>query len=74
MAATLYTLHVPPIPWDTVGLDYLTHVSVSNGFDNVLIVVDHLTRMASISTVYIGTYRNNIGNCQSFFTWSLQIA
>jgi hypothetical protein len=48
MAATLYPLHVPPSPrpWHTVGLDYLTHLLESNGFNNVLIVVDHLTRMA----------------------------
>jgi hypothetical protein len=26
--------------------DYLVHLLVSNGFDNVLIVVGHLTRMA----------------------------
>jgi hypothetical protein len=29
-----------------VGLDYLTHLHLSNGFDKVLIVVDHVTRMA----------------------------
>jgi hypothetical protein len=46
MAATLYSLHVPQRAWHTVGLDYLTHLHVSNGFDNVLIVVDHLNRMA----------------------------
>jgi hypothetical protein len=46
MAATLYPLHVPPRPWHTVGLDYLTHLLESNGFNNVVIVVDHLTRMA----------------------------
>jgi hypothetical protein len=45
MAATLFPLHVPPIPWHRVGLDYLTHLPESNGFSNVLIVVDHLTRM-----------------------------
>jgi hypothetical protein len=32
----------PPMPWHTVELDYLTHLHVSIGFDNVLIVVDHL--------------------------------
>jgi hypothetical protein len=47
MAASLYPLHVPPEPWHTVGLAYLTHLHVSNGFDNVLIVVEHLTRMAN---------------------------
>jgi hypothetical protein len=46
MAATLHPLHVPPRPWHTVGLDYFTHLHVSNGFDNVQTVVDHLTRMA----------------------------
>jgi hypothetical protein len=46
MAATLYPLPFPPRPWHTVGLDYLTHLLESDGFNNVLIVVDHLTRMA----------------------------
>jgi hypothetical protein len=41
-----YPLHVPPKPWHTIGLDYLTHLHVSNGFDIVLIVVDHPARMA----------------------------
>jgi hypothetical protein len=47
MAATLYPLLVPPRPWHTIGLDYLTHLLESNGFNSVLIVVDHLTRMAN---------------------------
>jgi hypothetical protein len=46
MGATLYPLPIPPRPWHTVGLDYLTHVHVSNGFDSVLIVVENLTRVA----------------------------
>jgi transposase InsO family protein len=46
MVATLYPLPVPPRPWHTVGLDYPTHLHESNGFNSVLIVVDHLTRMA----------------------------
>jgi hypothetical protein len=45
-AATLYPLPVPPKPWHTIGLDYLTHLLESNGFNSVLIVVEHLTRMA----------------------------
>jgi hypothetical protein len=43
---SLPTTHVPPIPWHTTGLDYLTHLPESNGFNIVLIVVDHLIRMA----------------------------
>jgi hypothetical protein len=46
MAATLYPLYAPPIPWHTIGLDYQTHLHVSDGSDSVFIVVDHLTRMA----------------------------
>jgi hypothetical protein len=46
MAATLYPLFLPPIPWHIVGLCYLPHLHASNGFDSVLIVVDHLLRMA----------------------------
>jgi hypothetical protein len=46
MAATLYLLLVPPIPWRRVRLDILKHLLVTNGFDRVLIVVDHLTRLA----------------------------
>jgi hypothetical protein len=47
MAATLYPSIVPPRPWHTIELDYLTHLHVSNGFDNVLLIaIDHLTRMA----------------------------
>jgi hypothetical protein len=48
MAATLYPLLVPPRPWHTVGLDYLAHMHVSNGFDSVLIVVDNMIRMVHI--------------------------
>jgi hypothetical protein len=46
MAATLHPTHVPPKPWHAVGLDYLTHLPKSNSFNNVVIVVDLLTRMA----------------------------
>jgi hypothetical protein len=48
MAATLYPLPVSPRPWHTVGLDYLTHLHESNGFNNVMIVIDHLTRMVHV--------------------------
>jgi hypothetical protein len=46
MAATLYPLPVPPRPLHTFGLDYLTHLPENNGCNIVMIVVDHLTRMA----------------------------
>jgi hypothetical protein len=43
VAATLYPLPVPPRPWHTTGLDYLTRLHVRSVFDIVVIVVDHLT-------------------------------
>jgi hypothetical protein len=47
MAANLYPILIPPIPWHGVGHEYLIHLHMSNGFDNVLmIVVDDLTRIA----------------------------
>jgi hypothetical protein len=46
MAATLYPLHFPPRPLHTVGLGYFANLRVSNGFDNMLIIVDHMTGMA----------------------------
>jgi hypothetical protein len=46
MHATIYPLHVLPMPWYTVGLDYLIHLPMSDCFANMLVVVDHLTRMA----------------------------
>jgi hypothetical protein len=42
----LVPLHVPPRPWHTVGLDFLSHLLQNARFDNMLVVVDHLTRMA----------------------------
>jgi hypothetical protein len=39
MAAALRPLHVPPRPWHTVGLDFLTHLHVSAGFNIVLVIV-----------------------------------
>jgi hypothetical protein len=45
MAATLYPLLLPPTPWHIFGFDYLRHLPVSNGFDRVLIVIDHPTRI-----------------------------
>jgi hypothetical protein len=41
-------LHVPPRPWHTFGLDFITHLLASEGFDSSLVVIDHLTRMASL--------------------------
>jgi hypothetical protein len=72
MAPTLDPLHIPPGSSHTIGLHYLTHLHVSNGFDNVFIVVDHLTEIAHFSAVYIE--RDKIGNFHVVFTVILHIA
>ena len=36
----------PSYPWHTVGLDFVTNLPMVNGYDSVLVTVDHLTRMA----------------------------
>jgi hypothetical protein len=56
----LFPLPVPLRPWHIVGLYYLTRLHVSNGFDTVLIVVDHLARMAHFLPCRESNMR---GNC-----------
>jgi hypothetical protein len=66
MAATLHPLHVPPKPWHISGIDYLTHLHMSDGFESVLILVDQLTRM--------GHFMPFQRNCFFVSTWSRPIA
>jgi hypothetical protein len=69
MVATLYPLRVTPRPWHIVGLDYLTHLPESNGFNIVLIVTDHVTRMAHfLSCTYIVITAEETATC--FYTES----
>jgi hypothetical protein len=63
MAATLYSLHVPLVLSHIVGLNYFTNLHVNNGFDRVLFVVGHRTRMAHFLP-YKDNERNSIGNRQ----------
>jgi hypothetical protein len=48
MAVALDPLLVPPRPWYTVGLDFPTYLPISASFDNVLVVIDHLTQLAHL--------------------------
>jgi hypothetical protein len=44
------SLHIPPRPWHTVELDFLSHLLVTAiSFDNVLVAVDHLTQIGHTS-------------------------
>jgi hypothetical protein len=82
IAASLYPLLVPPRPWHTIGRDYLTRLLLSNGLDNVLIVVDHLTRMAHFCRVQkallprkvlICFYMESIVYMDCLVCWSLTV-
>lgn len=39
-------LPVPPHPWHTCGMDFITELPLCEGFDAILVVVDHMTRLA----------------------------
>mmetsp|Transcript_32607 Transcript_32607/g.82239 ORF Transcript_32607/g.82239 Transcript_32607/m.82239 type:complete len:736 (-) Transcript_32607:576-2783(-) len=39
-------LPVPPRPWHTVGLDFITELPESNGYNTMLVVCCHLSRQA----------------------------
>ena len=38
-------LPVPPHPWHTCGMDFITEFPKCCGFDTILVVIDHLTRL-----------------------------
>jgi hypothetical protein len=42
----LKPIAVPDTPWRMVGMDFITDLPVSKGFDSILTVVDYTTRMA----------------------------
>jgi hypothetical protein len=67
MSATLHPLRVPPKPWHNVRLDYLTHLHVSNGFDNVLIVIDHQPRIDNFLPCIESV---TIAKADALFSWS----
>jgi hypothetical protein len=45
-----------------MGFDYLTHSPVSKGFGNLLIVVDHVTRMAHLQPCTMRVTREETAN------------
>lgn len=40
----LVPLPVPDCPWSTLGVDFIVKLPASNGFDSVLVFIDHLTK------------------------------
>jgi hypothetical protein len=41
----LRPLPVPERPWKDISMDFITHLTPSNGFDAILVIVDRLTKM-----------------------------
>jgi hypothetical protein len=69
MAAAIDPSHVPPRPWHTIGLDFLTHLPISAGFESELAVVDHLTRMVHLFPCTKGITFNESAKVFLHFTW-----
>ena len=44
--AAVDPLPVPPHPWHTCGMDFITDLPNCSGYDSILVVIDHLTRLA----------------------------
>lgn len=39
-------LSVPDKPWSTIGVDFIVKLPISDGFDSVMVVVDHFSKSA----------------------------
>jgi hypothetical protein len=39
---------IPNRPWQLISLDFITDLPISNGFDTILTVVDHFTKMTHL--------------------------
>ena len=44
--AAVDPLPVPPHPWHTCGMDFITDLPDCSGYDSIMVVIDHLTRLA----------------------------
>lgn len=42
----LQTLTIPDRPWSVIGIDFVVKLPLSNGFDSILVIIDHLTKGA----------------------------
>ncbi len=42
----LHPLPTPTRPWDTIGMDFIVKLPISQTFDSILVLVDHLTKAA----------------------------
>ena len=53
----LQPLDIPNMPWIDVSVDFITDLPLSNGYDSILVVVDHFSKEVEFipcnKTVYI---------------------
>ena len=42
----LHQLPVPSCPWNSISMDFIEHLPVSEGFTTILVVVDHFTKQS----------------------------
>jgi hypothetical protein len=44
----LQPLPIPFAPWFSISMDFITYLPLSNSFDSILVVVDHLTKLVHL--------------------------
>ena len=44
--AMLHPLELSYYPWDSISIDFITHLPVSEDYSTVWVIVDHYTKMA----------------------------
>jgi transposase InsO family protein len=70
----LVSLVPEPKPWSTIGMDMITKLPLSGGFDSVLVVIDLLSKLthfipcreSSLSAVLANLFRKNIFRLHGF--------
>ncbi|MBW0494568.1 hypothetical protein O181_034283, partial [Austropuccinia psidii MF-1] len=48
----LKTLQIPSGPWNSLSMDFITQLPLSNNFDSILVVVDRFSKMAIFIPAY----------------------
>jgi len=40
---------IPTRPWQSIAMDFITDLPISDGYDSILVVIDHLTKMSQFT-------------------------